>query len=101
VLRNGGADSGKDVAFASSNTAVFSVAPASSTTDANGVAKATITTVAAGDATLQAESQAARATAAVKVTPKKVPALPLPLFGVLLLAAVMLYAWRARRARNA
>lgn len=102
VLRNGVADSGKNVAFASSNTAVFSVAPASSTTDANGVAKATITAVAAGDATLQAESQSVRGTAAVTVTPKKkVPALPLPLVGVLLLAALLLYAWRARRARDA
>lgn len=101
VLRNGGADSGKNVAFVSSNTAVFSVAPASSTTDTNGVAKATITAVAAGDATLQAESQSVRATAAVEVTPKKVPALPLPLVGLLLLAALLLYAWRARRVRNA
>lgn len=102
VLRNGVADSGKNVALASSNTAVFSVAPASSTTDPNGVAKATITAVAAGDATLQAESQGVRGTAAVTVTPKKkVPALPLPLVGVLLLAALLLYAWRARRARDA
>ena len=82
VLRNGVAESGKDVAFASSNTVVFSVAPASRTTDANGVAKATITAVAAGDATLQAESQGVRGTAAVKVTPKKIPALPLPLVGL-------------------
>ena len=102
VLRNGVADSGKNVALASSNTAVFSVASASSTTDPNGVAKATITAVAAGDATLQAESQGVRGTAAVTVTPKKkVPALPLPLVGVLLLAALLLYAWRARRARDA
>jgi len=80
---------------------VFSVAPASSTTDANGVVKATVTAVAAGDATLQAESQAVRATAAVKVTPKKMRALPLPHFGILLLAALLLYAWRVRRAQNA
>jgi hypothetical protein len=101
VLRNGVADSGKIITFASSNTAVFSVAPASGTTDTNGVAKTTITAVAAGDATLQAESQGVRGTAAVTVTPKKkVPALPLPLVGVLLLAA-LLYAWRARRARDA
>ncbi|HJW82158.1 MAG TPA: S8 family serine peptidase [Acidiferrobacterales bacterium] len=101
VLRNGVADSGKDVAFVSSNTVVFSVAPASSTTDVNGVAKATITAVAAGDATLQAESQGVRGTAAVKVTPKKIPALPLPLAGLLLLAALLLHAWRARRAQGA
>ncbi|HJX19273.1 MAG TPA: S8 family serine peptidase [Acidiferrobacterales bacterium] len=101
VLRNGVAESGKDVAFASSNTVVFSVAPASRTTDANGVAKATITAVAAGDATLQAESQGARGTAAVKVTPKKIPALPLPLVGLLLLAALLLYAWRVSRTQNA
>jgi len=84
VLRNGVgvADSGKNVAFVSSNTVVFSVAPASTTTDANGVAKVTITAVAAGDATLQAESQGVRGTAAVKVTPKKIPALPLPLVGL-------------------
>jgi len=101
VLRNGVADSGKIVNFASSNTAVFSVAPASATTDTNGVARATITAVAAGDATLQAESQGVSATAAVKVTPKKVPALPLPLVGMLLLAALLWYAWRAHRARDA
>ena len=101
VLRNGVADSGKTITFASSNTAVFSVAPASGTTDTNGVAKTTITAVAAGDATLQAESQGVRGTAAVTVTPKKkVPALPLPLVGVLLLAA-LLYAWRARRVGGA
>lgn len=101
VLRNGVAESGKDVAFASSNTVVFSVAPASRTTDANGVAKATITAVAAGDATLQAESQGVRGTAAVKVTPKKIPALPLPLVGLLLLAALLLYAWWVSRTQNA
>ena len=101
VLRNGVAESGKNVAFASSNTVVFSVAPASRTTDANGVAKATITAVAAGDATLQAESQGVRGTAAVKVTPKKIPALPLPLVGLLLLAALLLYAWRVSRTQNA
>lgn len=101
VLRNGAADSGKNVAFVSSNTAVFSVAPASTTTDTNGVAKAIITSVAAGEATVQADSQGVRATAAVKVTPKKVPALPLPFIGVLLLAALLLYAWRARRAQDA
>ena len=102
VLRNGVTDSGKIITFVSSNTAVFSVAPASGTTDTNGVAKTTITAVAAGDATLQAESQGVRGTAAVTVTPKKkVPALPLPLVGVLLLAALLLYAWRARRVRDA
>jgi serine protease len=101
VLRNGVADSGKNVAFVSSNTAVFSVTPASTTTDANGVAKATVTAVAAGDATLQAESQGALGTAAVKVTPKKIPALPLPFVGVLLLAALLLYAWRVCRAQGA
>jgi len=100
VLRNGAADSGKNVAFVSSNTAVFSVTPAGSTTDANGIAKATITAVAAGDATLQAESQGVRATAVVKVTPKKVPALPLPLVGMLLLAALLIYAWRVHRAQG-
>ena len=102
VLRNGVTDSGKIITFVSSNTAVFSVAPASGTTDTNGVAKTTITAVAAGYATLQAESQGVRGTAAVTVTPKKkVPALPLPLVGVLLLAALLLYAWRARRVRGA
>jgi serine protease len=101
VLRNGVADSGKNVAFVSSNTAVFSVTPASTTTDASGVAKATVTAVAAGDATLQAESQGALGTAAVKVTPKKIPALPLPFVGVLLLAALLLYAWRVRRTQGA
>jgi serine protease len=101
VLRNAVADSGKNVAFVSSNIVVFSVTPASTTTDANGVAKVTITAVAAGDATLQAESQGVRATAAVKVTPKKIPALPLPLVGLLLLAALLLYAWRVRRAQGA
>jgi serine protease len=101
VLRNGVAESGKDVAFVSSNTVVFSVAPASRTTDANGVAKATITAVAAGDATLQVDSQGVRATAAVKVTPKKIPALPLPLVGLLLLTALLLYAWRVRRTQIA
>ena len=102
VLRDGVADSGKIITFVSSNTAVFSVAPASGTTDTNGVAKTTITAVAAGYATLQAESQGVRGTAAVTVTPKKkVPALPLPLVGVLLLAALLLYAWRARRVRGA
>jgi serine protease len=101
VLRNGVADSGKIITFAASNTAVFSVAPASTTTDANGVAKASITAVAAGDATLQAESQGVRATATVTVTPKKkVPALPLPLVGVLLLAALLLYTWHAYRVRG-
>jgi len=101
VLHNGVADSGKNVAFVSSSTAVFSVTPTSTTTDTNGVAKATITAVTAGDAALQAESQGARATAAVKVTPKKIPALPLPFFGALLLAALLLYAWRVRRAQGA
>ncbi len=97
VVRNGAADAGKSVTFASSNNAVFGVAPASATTDASGVAKTTVTGAAAGSATLQAESQGVQASAAVTVTPKKLPALPLSLLGLLLLAA-LLYAWRRRGA---
>lgn len=93
VVRNGAADVGKSVTFASSNNAVFGVAPASATTDASGVAKTTVTGVAAGNATLQAESQGVQAGAVVTVTPKKLPALPLPLLGALMLA-LLLYAWR-------
>lgn len=101
VRRNGAADSGKNVVFASSNTAVFSVTPASATTDASGVAKATVSAMAAGDATLLAESQAARGTAVVNVSPKKIPALPLPLVIALLLTALLLCARRLRRTRSA
>lgn len=97
VVRNGVADAGKSVAFTSSNNTVFGVTPASVTTDASGIAKATVTGIAAGSATLQAESQGAQASAAVTVTPKKLPAIPWLLFGALLLA-VLLYAWRRRNA---
>jgi serine protease len=99
VLRNGAPDTGKDVTFVSTNATVFTVSPATATTDTNGVARATVNGAAAGDATLEAESQGVRAAAAVTVTPKKVPALPLPLAGVLL-AIVLLYIWR-QRARSA
>jgi serine protease len=98
LLRDGVAEAGKSVTFATSNAMVFSVEPPGATTNASGVATATVKGTAAGNATLQAESQGARATAAVAVTPKKIPALPLPLAGVLLVAA-LLFAWR--RARSA
>jgi len=99
VVRNGAPDAGKEVKFASTSTVVFTVNPATATTDASGVAKATITGTVAGNATLEAESQGVRAAAPVTVTPKKVPALPLPLV-ILLLAFTLLAAWRSRRTRG-
>ena len=96
VKRSGAADAGKTVTFLSSNPLVATVAPASAQTDANGVAKATVTGVVPGDATLTVESQGVSKTAPIKV-PLAVPAFSLPVATLLLLAALIIYAWRARR----
>ncbi len=96
VKRSGAADAGKTVTFLSSNPLVATVAPASAQTDASGVAKATVTGVVPGDATLTVESQGVSKTAPIKV-PLAVPALSLPVATLLLLAALIIDAWRARR----
>ena len=96
VKRGGAADAGKTVTFLSSNPLVATVAPPTAQTDAGGVAKATVSGVVPGDATLTVESQGVSKTAPIKV-PLAVPALSLPVATLLLLAALIAYAWRARR----
>jgi serine protease len=100
VKRSGAADPNKTVTFLSSNPLVATVTPASATTDASGTAKATVTGVAPGDATLTVESQGASKAAAIRV-PVRLAALSLPVATLLLLGALLAYAWRTRRRRRA
>jgi serine protease len=100
VKRGGAPDANKTVTFLSSNPMVANVTPASATTDANGVAKASVTAVVPGDATVTVESQGVSKTALVKV-PVKLVAVSLPLAALLLAAALLLFAWRSRRRRDA
>lgn len=96
VTSNGVPDANKTATFLSSNPLVATVAPASVTTDATGTARATVTGVAPGDATLTAESQGVTRTAAVGV-PVRMSGLSLPAATLLLLAALIAYAWWLRR----
>jgi len=100
VTTNGAPDPNKTTTFLSSNPLVATVAPASATTDASGTARATVTGVAPGDATLTAESQGVSRTVTVGV-PVRIAALSLPAATLLLLVALMAYAWRRRRRRAA
>lgn len=97
VTRDGAADAGKPVSFTSSNPMIAVATPANATTDASGKANVTVTGIAPGSAGLSVESQGASANAAITVTPRKVPALPLELAVVLLFAALAGYAWQRRR----
>jgi serine protease len=101
VTNGGAADPNKTTTFLSSNPLVATVAPASVTTDATGTARATVTGVAPGDATVTAESQGVTRTAAVAVPAVRVSGLSLPAATLLLLVALMAYAWRSRRRRGA
>jgi serine protease len=100
VKRNGAPDPNKTVTFLSSNPLVATVTPASATTDANGAARATVTGIAPGDATLTVESQGVSKTAGIAV-PVRLAAISLPVATLLLLAALLAYAWRARRRPDA
>jgi serine protease len=96
VRRGGMAEAGKTVTFGSSNALVATAAPGSVETDPGGVARVTIAGVAPGTATVQVESQGARASVAVTV-PRKVPGLPLPIAAALLASGWGIQRWRARR----